>query len=365
MTPFKKYQADLEQANFKADPSQKIAMQALDNLYHQLMQGQTSRLYNFLRKTEFIKGIYLWGNVGAGKTYLMDTFYKCLKINAKVRHHFHEFMSDVHQQLTQLQGASDPLKQLAKQLRKKTQIICFDEFFVTDIVDAMLLNRLFGALFAEGITLVATSNVRVDDLYKDGLQRERFLPLIALLKQRLYVFQVGNNRDYRLEHSQSANVYFFPLNTANACQMEHSFLQYSGHSPRYDTALQVNKRSLQPRAYSTGVVWFDFAELCEKPCNAADYLSITRQFHTVLLSNLPDFKHLNSKAVTRFINLIDVFYDEQIHLLISAATDVEMLAKNQQTITEFSRTVSRLYEMRSASYLEKTIAKKYAHLEKL
>jgi cell division protein ZapE len=335
MTPLQKYQLDLSLPDFQADPSQARAIAALDKLYGDLMSFKVSRFLDFVFKPKALSGIYLWGSVGAGKTYLMDTFYECLDFPEKKREHFHVFMRGVYEQLKQLQGETDPLKKLAKQMRKKIRVLCFDEFFVKDIADAMLLGRLFTALFDEGIILVATSNVKLNDLYKEGLQRERFLPAIEILKTRLTEIEVGNHVDYRRQNKEPKT----------ASQMQRYFSHYAHQAKGSDRALTVNDRMLQPISYSDGVLWVSFEEMCNQPRNAADYLWISNQFHTVILDSIPALTDKQLNAVIRFINLVDVFYDEKIRLVIPADHSIETFYIGEQAAAEFKRTVSRLHEM--------------------
>jgi cell division protein ZapE len=346
--------------DFQPDPAQKQAIEKLALIYDQLTSKSTNRFLKFFRKAQSVQGLYLWGKVGRGKTYLMDLFYEALPFKEKQREHFHEFMRNIHLELKNQQGHSDPLRKVASDLASKTRVICFDEFIVTDIANAMLLGRLFTALFDAGLTLIATSNTELDNLYEGGLQRERFLPAIALLKQHMEETSVDNNKDYRLQEKARLGSYFSPLNETANQTLQALFLELSNRTQHKPSSLEFSGRSFETIAHDDGVVWFTFNELCDKPRNAADYFEIIRQFHTVFISDIPDLSTQSDNTVLRFINLIDVFYDEQVKLIVSAEKNIDELYSAGESSKEFQRTASRLHEMQTDGYREKTLAKKYA-----
>lgn len=343
MTPLIKYHLDVQNQGFQPDPSQAIVVEFLEKLYQTLTQPWSLwRLFQFKKKPQ---GAYLYGPVGAGKTYLMDTFYHCLPFKAKKRRHFHEFMQEVHQQLAALQGTVDPLKKLAKTLRREARVLCFDEFWVKDIADAMLLGRLFKALFAEGIVLVATSNIPLEQLYQNGLQRERFLPTIALLKEHLIAFPVGNQQDYRLlGNPKIEQHYFSSLSEETEIRLQEAFCFYSCQEKGSTEPLIFNHRLFHPKQWAEDTIWFDFEELCIKPRNAADYLAIVKEFKTIIISDIPVLTDDDPDAVMRFISLIDVLYDEKIRWIISSTVYIEEVYKGYSLKIEFGRAKSRLLQ---------------------
>ena len=353
ISPLAQYQHDLTDPDFYTDPSQAAAIIELDKIYQQLSKQaqQQNGVWKLFYKHKLVKGCYLWGDVGTGKSYLMNTFFHCLPFKQKVRLHFHEFMHCIHAELKALQGEKNPLQLIAKRWVKQKFVLCFDEFFVKDIADAMLLGNILKYFFAEGICLVATSNVIPEDLYKNGLQRQRFLPAIKILQQHVQVLHVDNSIDYRLQHIQPAGVYFSPLEQQAEQQMMHSFHYYAadddvaGHD-----SLLINQRQLQPIRRAEKVVWFDFPMLCETARSSDDYLQIAHQFPVVMLSNVPVISASKPDVLVRFINLIDVLYDRHILLIMSVATDIESLYKGDKWRFEFKRTCSRLQEMQSEQY---------------
>jgi len=326
---------------------------ALDLLYARLQSAPAPALWRRLlgRPAPAVKGLYLWGGVGRGKTWLMDSFYACLTEPDKLRLHFHRFMHEVHAELTRLPGESDPLLKVAQHFRARARIICFDEFFVSDITDAMLLGRLFQHLFAQGMTLVATSNLPPDELYKDGLQRERFLPAIRLLKQYTQVLNVGGGTDYRLRHMQGTELYYVPAGEAADAHLAQVFERLSGHVAAASDALLINDRPIATRRHADGVAWFGFEALCEGPRSQEDYIEIARGFHTVLLSGIPQFNRDTEDAARRFIALVDEFYDRRVKLAASAAVPLDKLYKGRRLAFEFERARSRLQEMQTKEYL--------------
>ncbi|OQW92001.1 MAG: cell division protein ZapE [Beggiatoa sp. IS2] len=361
MTPIERYQTDLQRADFVHDVAQAQAVQHLQRLYDELIQswetqhGYFTRLrHQFWRnKAVTIRGLYLWGQVGRGKTYLMDNFYECLPVEQKLRIHFHRFMQQVHHELKQLENIRNPLIMLAEHLAKEIQIICLDEFHVADIADAMLLGGLLTALFERGVTLVATSNIEPDGLYKNGLQRERFLPAIALLKQHTQVIRVDGGIDYRLRALEQAEIYHYPLDELAHQNLVTSFTHLSPEGGTVGEILQINGRSLPTVQCAEGVVWFEFETLCNTPRAVADYIELACCFHTVLLGQIYSLKEENNDATYRFIHLVDEFYDRNVKLIISAEVPLEQLYLGKKHAFQFQRTISRLKEMQSHEYLER------------
>ncbi len=358
-TPWQRYQADLKREGFSHDPAQEEAVRLLQDLYERLLErnrgGESgfSALIKKLRKqpTEPERGLYLWGGVGRGKTYLVDTFYDCLPFERKLRVHFHRFMQRVHAYLTELEGEVNPLEIVADRLAKEALVVCFDEFFVTDIGDAMILGGLMEALFARGVTLVATSNIVPQNLYQNGLQRQRFLPVIALVEKHTEVVNVDAGVDYRLRTLQQAELYHWPLDEAADVSLRQSFDALAVEPGRHWERIQINGRYLTVRCMADDVAWFDFAELCDGPRSQNDYIELARIFHAVLLSGVPAFdKDLNDQA-RRFINLVDEFYDRNVKLMLTAEKPLLELYGGGSLEFEFQRTQSRLQEMQSHEYL--------------
>lgn len=355
MTPLEQYHLDLAQRGFIKDPAQERAITALNAIFNEVTANQSwlAKILLTLKLRRPPKGLYLWGHVGAGKTYLMDTFYRCLPEPIKMREHFHEFMGEVHHRLKQLQGQHNPLAIVAAEFAKGAKIICFDEFFVNDIGDAMILGNLLKQLFAQGVTLVTTSNAKPDNLYKDdagneGLQRARFLPTIALLKAHCQIIEVNNAVDYRLQDrlaASSAARYFTPLNAVAAQHMQERFHAYALGETVTHHDLIINDRKLAIVGKTDTVLWLDFAELCVKPRHAEDYLLLAQMFQTIMISGIPVIYADQEKPAKRFIHAIDVFYDQGKELIISAAAPIDELYQGQLYRQSFKRTASRLHEM--------------------
>lgn len=359
MTPLERYRADLQRPDFQHDPAQQHAVELLQGLYDALVSEQprrhwTAALVERLRGRTAVtpvQGLYFWGGVGRGKTYLMDTFYECLPFPQKLRAHFHRFMQRVHAELTLLSGQKNPLEKVADRLAAEARVICFDEFFVSDITDAMILGELFRHLFARGVTLVATSNIVPDELYKDGLQRARFLPAIALLKQHTRVVNVDGGTDYRLRALEQAELYHCPLDAGADESLLRSFHALAPEPGHEGELLELNGRLLRTRWLADDVAWFDFSELCETARSQNDYIELARTCHAVLLSNVPQMNAEKDDAARRFINLVDEFYDRHVKLVISAAVPLGELYTGSRLAFVFERTQSRLLEMQSHDYL--------------
>jgi cell division protein ZapE len=292
----------------------------------------------------------MYGGVGRGKSFLMDCFFNAVPLKRKTRLHFHEFMREVHRELADLQGTVNPLDELGKRMAKRYRLICFDEFHVADITDAMILHRLLDALFANGVGFVTTSNFKPDDLYPNGLHRDRILPAIALLNQKLEVLSVDNGTDYRRRTLEQVQIYHCPLGPQADAAMGEAFHKLA-ETQDEDPVLHIEAREIQAKRKAGGVVWFDFNTLCGGPRSQNDYLEIASQFHTVLLSNVPSMGVNMASPARRFTWLVDVLYDRRVKLIMSAAVPPEELYTEGPMAHEFPRTVSRLNEMQSAEFL--------------
>ncbi|MDQ1363577.1 MAG: Cell division protein ZapE, partial [Pseudomonadota bacterium] len=290
-------------------------------------------------------------SVGRGKTWLMDLFYENLPVKQKLRLHFHHFMQTVHDELSLLRGQRDPVKLIAFNFARHARVICLDEFHVADITDAMLLRGLLDALFHEGVTLVATSNQPPDDLYKNGLQRSQFLPAIKLLKSFTRIIRVDGGVDHRLRLLEKAGVWYTPLGEETNNRLSMRFAEIAPCTDYKTEKLMINYREITTKRHIDGIAWFDFGMLCSSPRATPDYIEIARRFHTVFISDIPQLNEASDDMATRFINLIDEFYDRNIKLIASAATTPGELYTGRQLMMEFQRTRSRLEEMRSHEYL--------------
>ncbi|NQV86839.1 MAG: cell division protein ZapE, partial [Woeseiaceae bacterium] len=298
-----------------------------------------------------VKGLYLWGGVGRGKTFLMDLFFDSLKIEKKKRVHFHRMMKEVHDRLRGLGEIEDPLDAVAASFAAESEVICFDEFFVSDIADAMILGRLLDGLFQRGVTLVATSNASPDDLYKDGLQRQRFLPAIDLLNNYTDVIHMDNGTDYRLRLLQQAGTFLTPDDNHAKSKLNFFFDESATSQRRENHILEINGRTISALKCAKGIVWFDFLALCDGPRSQSDYIELARWYHSVIISGVPQLDEMREDQTRRFIALVDEFYDRRVKLIISAATDAKSLYAGSRLAFEFDRTISRLVEMQSTEYL--------------
>ena len=358
MSPEQKYRELLNTPGFSHDPAQERVVALLEDLHRRLCARRTerngllSRLLPLGRRQQApVRGLYLWGGVGRGKTMLMDLFYECLPEDDRLRMHFHRFMQRVHHDLNALAGTANPLQHVADGLARQASVLCFDEFFVSDIGDAMILAELLEGLFERGVTLVATSNVVPQKLYENGLQRRRFLPAIGLLEQQTLVFNVDGAVDYRLRVLERAEIYHAPLDRAAEQSLHGSFIALAPEAPEHGVVLEINGRRIRTRCVAEDVAWFEFAELCEGPRSQNDYIELARVFHAVLVSNVRRFTTRNEDAARRFISLVDEFYDRSVKLIISAEVPLAELYAGERLRFEFQRTESRLLEMQSHEYL--------------
>lgn len=351
------YQRECARLGYKPDPAQAKVVALFDELRDRLIAVKPKRLLGKLlsggKQHELQRGLYVWGGVGRGKTWLMDLFFQSLPFRDKQRSHFHRFMQSVHDELKKHKEQADPLELVADRIAQKTRILCFDELFVTDIADAMLLGNLFRGLFKRGVTLVATSNVAPDDLYKEGLQRARFVPAIRLLKEHTQVVHMDGGADYRLRLLERAHTWFDTRVTGSAADLEKLFDAIAAEPGATDTTLILNHRRLRAHRHADGAIWFTFKELCDGPRGQADYIEIARCYHTVFLTDVPVLGPDAENAARRFISLVDEFYDRAVKLIVSAAAPVPELYRGAKLTFEFERTKSRLIEMQSQDYLSR------------
>jgi len=347
------YDAELAARGFKSDPAQLRAIEALDRCASEWADFKAQRSNAFkklINRPEIPRGVYMYGGVGRGKSFLMDCFYNAVPLRRKTRLHFHEFMREVHRELAELQGTVNPLDELGRRIAKRYRLICFDEFHVADITDAMILHRLLVALFENGVGFVTTSNFKPDDLYPGGLHRDRILPAIALLNERLEVISVDNGTDYRRRTLEQVRLYLTPNGAAADKKMRKAFERLA-ESADENPVLHIEAREIHALRKAGGVVWFDFKTLCGGPRSQNDYLEIASQFHTVLLSDVPHMPVRMASEARRFTWLVDVFYDRRVKLIMSAEVPPEALYTEGPLAHEFPRTVSRLNEMQSAEFL--------------
>ena len=340
-TPIEQYRLDIKSGKIKPDAAQKMAIEELQRITIDLHSKQNSRKHLFMRfQSNLVKGLYMWGGVGRGKTYMMDLFFKALPFKEKRRQHFNRFMEDVHKRLNLHQGQKDPLKIIAKEIAAKTIVICFDEFVVEDIADAMVLGLLFKYLFKEGVCLVATSNREPNELYKDGLKREQFLPAIKAIEDNTVVLNVDSGKDYR-DTTESATYYHTPL-TKQAQFMNAHFARFQGDSPLLDNALIIHNREIDAIKHCRDAVWFEFSDICNAPRSKADYIELADSYKAVLLGNIPQMDESMDDYCRRFVSLVDELYDNEIELIISAMVPAEHLYTGSKHKFIFKRTVSRL-----------------------
>ena len=347
------YEAELAARGFRSDPAQLRAVEALERCaaeWARFKQRRSNALKKLINRLPIPRGVYMYGGVGRGKSFLMDCFYNAVPLRRKTRLHFHEFMREVHRELADLQGTVNPLDALAKRMAVRFRLICFDEFHVADVTDAMILHRLLEAMQKYGIGMVATSNFHPDGLYPDGLHRDRILPAIELLKRTMEVVNVDHGVDYRRRTLEHVRLYLMPLGKATEQEMEATFEQLA-EAQDENPVLRIEGREIRAIRRAGGVVWFDFRTLCGGPRSQNDYLELASQFHTVLLSNVPPMPPNMASAARRFTWLVDVLYDRRIKLIVSAAVPPEQLYTEGPLAHEFPRTVSRLHEMQSREYL--------------
>ncbi|WP_241576417.1 cell division protein ZapE [Rosenbergiella collisarenosi] len=369
ISPLARYQQAIEQGDYQPDAVQKAAVTQLDSIQKALIarqhtgptsadkKGFLGRFSKFFQRTEAdaapVPGLYMWGGVGRGKTWIMDMFYQSVPGDRKLRLHFHRFMLRVHEELSQLQGHSDPLLIIAERFREQTDLLCFDEFFVSDITDAMLLGTLMEALFERGITLVATSNIPPDELYRNGLQRPRFLPAIEQIKTHCQVMNVDAGVDYRLRALTAAHLWKSPINedTDQAIAALFKNLSGSDFALAPTPILSINHREMKTEHVAEGVLAIRFSVLCGENRSQHDYIALSQQFHTVLLLDVPQLTSANEDQARRFLAMVDEFYERHVKLVVSAQVVLEDIYQGNQLKFEYQRCLSRLQEMQSEEYL--------------
>ncbi|MCG3100385.1 cell division protein ZapE [Enterobacter cloacae] len=366
LSPASRYQLALNDGTHQADDVQREAVSRLEMIYQELTAKPADVEQNGGLKAAFgrllgkkapqrhapVRGLYMWGGVGRGKTWLMDLFYLSLPGERKQRLHFHRFMLRVHEELTALQGKSDPLEIVADRFKAETDVLCFDEFFVSDITDAMLLGGLMKALFARGITLVATSNIPPDELYRNGLQRARFLPAIDAIKQYCDIMNVDAGVDYRLRTLTQAHLWLSPLNAETTRQMDTLWLALAGAKRDNAPELEINHRPLPTLGVENQTLAVSFTTLCVDARSQHDYIALSRLFHTVMVLDVPVMTRLMESEARRFIALVDEFYERHVKLVISAEVPLYEIYQGERLKFEFQRCLSRLQEMQSEEYLK-------------
>ena len=357
--PLETYQKNLKNGVITADAEQLKVVLLLQSLFESLLHGdkeETNLLAKWLKKKSnknSPKGLYLWGGVGRGKTFLMDLFFDSLPQKRKTRLHFHRFMIAVHLSLSEFQGEVNPLKLVAKRFQEEASVLCFDEFYVSDIGDAMLLHGLLEEMFKLGMTFVATSNVPPNRLYENGLQRGKFLPAIALIEENTHVHELAAGPDYRYRALKSGGVYHYPLGSVSERALEQTFQSICNGKKIERSKLKIEGREILANKTSTDIAWFEFSELCGGPRSSRDYVKLGKIYQTIIISNVPLLRSDKEDQVRRFISLVDEFYDNNVKLVISAAARADLLYSGESLLFEFQRTVSRLTEMQSAQYLKK------------
>ena len=347
------YERTLGERGYHADPAQLKAIDSLERCENEWADYKARRgnaLTKLITRPPIPRGVYMWGGVGRGKSFLMDCFFNAVPLQRKTRLHFHEFMREVHRELAEMHGTSDPLLHLGKSIARRFRLICLDEFHVADITDAMILHRLLESLFANRVSIVTTSNFPPDGLYPNGLHRDRILPAIALLEDRLEVVGVDGGTDYRQSTLQDVALYHTPLGANADAAMESAFERLA-EARDESPVLRIEHREIRARRRAGGVVWFDFRQLCGGPRSQNDYLELATQFHTLLLSGVPQMSPRLASEARRFTWLVDVLYDRRVKLILSAEVEPEALYTEGPMVHEFPRTVSRLREMRSAEFL--------------
>ena len=347
------YQQAIIQRGFTADPAQREAVSRLQAVYDEWVAYKAQRsssLRRLIIRPDVPRGIYMWGGVGRGKSFLMDSFYSVVPVVRKTRLHFHEFMRGVHRELDELKGMADPLNEVANRIAKKYRLICFDEFHVSDVADAMILYNLLKALFDNKVSFIMTSNYEPDTLYPDGLHRDRLLPTIALLKEKLDILNVDAGTDYRKKVMEQVVAYHTPLGAQVDQALRDAFAGVAETADQ-DPKINIEARVIRALRRAGGVIWFDFATLCGGPRSQNDYLEIASRFHTVILSSVPRMSVSMSSEARRFTWLVDVLYDHNVKLIMSAEVEPDQLYTEGVLANEFHRTVSRIIEMQSAEYM--------------
>ncbi|MDV4313512.1 cell division protein ZapE [Acinetobacter indicus] len=353
LSPAERYAQALASGQFMPDEAQAEAVHELDRVWQELIQRYkaSKKAFRRFRRQTSPRGVYMWGGVGRGKTWLMDQFYESIPFRRKIRMHFHHFMQHVHRELNKLSGQRNPLDTVADQIYKDAVIICFDEFFVSNVTDAMILSDLFQKLFNRGITLVATSNIAPDGLYKNGIHRDRFIPTIEMVKKNCAILNVDAGVDYRLRVLKQAQLFKSPLTHDHNVWMAQRFDALTHTQTHSDEPITINNRLIETVAHTEDVLWCEFSEMCLKPRSPADYIEIANLYNTVLVSNVPHLTDYLADGTRRFIYLVDEFYDRGVKLLLTSEDSIIELYQGEKLAFEIERTRSRLLEMQSDDYL--------------
>ena len=348
MKPSDLYSSLIKDGRLTFDKEQSVLLKKFDELGHALTKRSKSWFGN-----KKIKGLYIRGEVGRGKTQMMDIFFETLDVDKKKRVHFHRFMKNLHDELDKISGQKDPLKIAAKNIAKETQVLCFDEFFVEDIGDAMLLGRFIDELFKNNVTLITTSNTHPDNLYKDGLHRSRFLPAIASIKENCEVSELNSAQDYRLRTLEQLEIFIIGKEDEGLKELSSNFSELTNNEYQEGRNIEILGRKINTIKLSKGSVWLSFSALCEGPRSAKDYIEICTEFHTLFVSGIPILGNDSDDSARRFIALIDECYERNVNLILSMEVGLDQLYAGERLYEPFKRTISRLEEMRSREYLSK------------
>lgn len=353
-----RYRQAVQEEGIVANPGQQKIIEHLQRLHDELLNAGSIRhirvLRRFFRSDEnLIKGIYIWGGVGRGKTFLMDLFFSSAPVDLKVRTHFHRFMQSVHHELKEFRDTTDPLERIGRKFSKRCKLLCLDEFFVLDIGDAVILSGLLRSLLKNGVVIVVTSNTSPDNLYLGGIQRDRFMAAIRLIKSQMDVVQINDGTDFRLQTLAGKRLYYDSLSSETDAAFKSLFTELSAGLPEYSNSLEVLNRTIQTVRHSDHLVWFEFSDVCDGPRSKADYIEIASLYRTVMISNIPELNWELENQARRFIELVDEFYDRSVHLIISAHSSINSLYTGKRLVKEFERTVSRLHEMQTDRYLSR------------
>lgn len=354
LSPAERYAQAISSGQFMADTAQAEAVHELNRVWEELLlrYKASKKAFRRFRRQTAPRGVYMWGGVGRGKTWLMDQFFDAIPFRRKMRMHFHHFMQHVHKELNKLSGQQNPLDTVADQIYKEAVVICFDEFFVSNVTDAMILSDLFQKLFHRGVTLVATSNIAPDGLYKNGIHRDRFLPTIEMVKKNCTILNVDAGVDYRLRVLKQAQLFKSPLTQDHQIWIAKRFSALTSNQTVSDEPIMINNRMVETLGHTEDVLWCEFSELCMKPRSPADFIQIANIYNTVLVSNVPDLNDYLSEGVRRFIYLVDEFYDRGVKLLLTSHASIIDIYSGEKLAFEIERTRSRLLEMQSDDYLQ-------------
>lgn len=354
LSPAERYAQAISSGQFMADTAQAEAVHELNRVWEELLlrYKASKKAFRRFRRQTAPRGVYMWGGVGRGKTWLMDQFFDAIPFRRKMRMHFHHFMQHVHKELNKLSGQQNPLDTVADQIYKEAVVICFDEFFVSNVTDAMILSDLFQKLFHRGVTLVATSNIAPDGLYKNGIHRDRFLPTIEMVKKNCTILNVDAGVDYRLRVLKQAQLFKSPLTQDHQIWIAKRFSALTSNQTVSDEPIMINNRMVETLGHTEDVLWCEFSELCMKPRSPADFIQIANIYNTVLVSNVPHLNDYLSEGVRRFIYLVDEFYDRGVKLLLTSHASIIDIYSGEKLAFEIERTRSRLLEMQSDDYLQ-------------